>query len=165
VFTPSDTNYLAATKTVNLVVNKAVLRVAADNQTIAFGGSLAPFTASITGFVNGDAPSVVTGAASLSTIPATPTAAGTYPITAAQGTLAAANYSFTFVPGHPHYHQDKSHHFLGEPGRLHLRNCPLQHPVECHRVGPRHPHLYSGVRQYSSRRYRYFFSHLQADGH
>jgi hypothetical protein len=79
--------------------------------------------------------------------------------------LAAANYSFTFVPGHPHYHQDKSHHFLGEPGRLHLRNCPLQHPVECHRVGPRHPHLYSGVRQYSSRRYRYFFSHLQADGH
>jgi MBG domain (YGX type) len=83
----------------NLVVNKAVLTVAADNQTVAFGGSLAPYTASITGFVNGDSTSVVTGAASLSTIPATPTAAGTYPITAAQGTLAAANYSFAFVPG------------------------------------------------------------------
>jgi hypothetical protein len=99
VFTPSDANYLAATKTVNLVVNKAVLTVTANNQTIAFGGSLAPYTASFTGFVNGDASSVVTGAASLSTIPATPTAAGTYPITAAQGTLTASNYSFTFVPG------------------------------------------------------------------
>ncbi len=99
VFTPTDPNYLAATKTVNLVVNKAPLTVTANNQTVAFGGSVAPYTASITGFVNGDAPSVVTGAPSLSTIPATPTAAGTYPITAAQGTLAASNYSFTFVPG------------------------------------------------------------------
>jgi hypothetical protein len=98
VFTPTDANYLATTKTVNLVVNKAMLTVTADNQTVAFGGSLAPYTNSITGFVNGDAPSVVTGVASLSTIPATPTAAGTYPMTAAQGTLAASNYSFTFVP-------------------------------------------------------------------
>ncbi|MDX6654905.1 MAG: hypothetical protein QOH18_1762, partial [Solirubrobacterales bacterium] len=99
VFTPTDVNYLAATKTVNLIVNKALLTVTANNQTIAFGGSLSPYTASFTGFVNGDASSVVTGAASLSTIPATPTAAGTYPITAAQGTLTASNYSFTFVPG------------------------------------------------------------------
>ena len=99
MFTPTNANYLAATKTVNLVVNKAVLTVTANNQTIAFGGSVAPYTDSITGFVNGDAPSVVTGAPSLSTTPASPTAAGTYPITAAQGTLAAANYSFTFVPG------------------------------------------------------------------
>ncbi len=99
VFTPTDTNYLGATKTVNLIVNKAALTVTANDQTIAFGGSLSPYTDSITGFVNGDAPSVVTGAASLSTIPATPTAAGTYPITAAQGTLAATNYSFAFVPG------------------------------------------------------------------
>ena len=37
--------------------------------------------------------------ASLSTNPVTPIAAGTYPITAAQGTLAAANYSFTFLAG------------------------------------------------------------------
>ncbi len=61
VFTPTNANYLAATKTVNLVVNKAPLTVTANNQTIAFGGSLAPYTASISGFVNGDAPSVVTG--------------------------------------------------------------------------------------------------------
>src|SRR5205823_5453189 len=59
VFTPTDTNYLAATKTVNLIVNKAALTVTANDQTMAFGGSLAPYTASITGFVNGDASSVV----------------------------------------------------------------------------------------------------------
>jgi hypothetical protein len=99
LFTPSDTNYGAATKIVNLVVNKAVLTVTANNQTIAFGGSLALYTDSITGFVNGDSPSAVTGAASLSTVPATPTAAGAYPIAAGQGSLAATNYSFAFVPG------------------------------------------------------------------
>ena len=33
---------------------KAVLTVTAANQTIAFGGTVAPYTATITGFVNGD---------------------------------------------------------------------------------------------------------------
>ena len=51
---------------------KAVLTVTAANQTIAFGGTVAPYTATITGFVNGDTASVVTGTASLTTSPATP---------------------------------------------------------------------------------------------
>ncbi len=99
LFTATDPTYGTATKTVNLVVTKAPLTVTAVSQTIAFGSPVAPYTDSITGFVNGDAPSVVTGAASLTTAPTTPTAPGAYTITAANGTLAASNYSFTFVNG------------------------------------------------------------------
>src|SRR6202042_614315 len=55
---------------------------------------------SLTGFVNGDtAATAATGAPSLSTTPAVPTAVGSYPVTAALGTLVAANYSFTFING------------------------------------------------------------------
>ena len=99
LFTATNPIYGTATKTVNLVVNKAPLTVTAASQTIAFGGTIAPYTDTITGFVNGDAPSVVTGVASLTTTPPTPTAPNTYTITAANGTLAASNYSFTFVNG------------------------------------------------------------------
>ena len=54
----------------------------------------------ITGFANGDTQaSAVTGAPSLTTTAATASPPGTYPITAAPGTLAAANYTFTFVNG------------------------------------------------------------------
>ncbi len=49
--------------------------------------------------MNNETASVVSGAASLTTTPATPTAVNTYTITAALGTLAATNYSFTFVNG------------------------------------------------------------------
>ena len=99
VFTATDPTFGTATKSVNLVVTKAPLTVTANNETVTFGTTVPPYTDTITGFVNGDAPSVVTGAASLTTTPASPTAPNTYTITAAQGTLAATNYSFTFVPG------------------------------------------------------------------
>ena len=99
LFTPTNPSYGTATDTVNLIVNKAPLTVTANSQTIVYGGTAAPYTDSITGFVNGDTSSVVTGTASLTTTPTTPTAAGTYPITAALGSLAAANYSFSFVNG------------------------------------------------------------------
>jgi hypothetical protein len=57
-------------------------------------------SAVITGFVNGDtAATAVTGAAALSTTATAASAVGTYPITAAAGTLAAKNYSFKFVNG------------------------------------------------------------------
>jgi hypothetical protein len=99
-FTPTDTtDYTTATKTVTLTVNKAVLTVTANNATRAFGAANPTFTDTITGFVNGDTQSVVTGAASLTTTATTTSPVGTYPITAAIGTLAASNYSFTFVNG------------------------------------------------------------------
>ena len=95
----ADSNYIAGSTNAIFTVGKPVLTVTAASQSIAFGGTLAPYTATITGFVGADTSSVVTGTASLTTSPATPTAVGTYPVTAAIGTLAAANYSFNFVNG------------------------------------------------------------------
>ena len=98
VFTPTDTSYGGATKTVQLQVNKAPLAVIANSESVTFGNAVPPYTAAITGFVNGDTQaSAVTGSPILTTTPATPTAAGIYPITATLGTLASSNYSFTFT--------------------------------------------------------------------
>ena len=71
----------------------------ADNKTRAAGQANPTLTASYAGFVGGEtlATSGITGSPALSTT--TTNVAGTYPITAAQGTLSAANYSFSFVNG------------------------------------------------------------------
>jgi hypothetical protein len=80
-------------------VSPAALTVTANNQSRPFGQANPTLTFAITGFVNGDAQSVVTGAPTLSTTATTGSTAGTYPITVAAGTLAAANYTFKFVNG------------------------------------------------------------------
>jgi hypothetical protein len=99
-FTPTDTtDYSSSTTTVQITVNPAVLTVTAANASRAYGAANPTFTDTIVGYVNGDTSSVVTGAASLTTIATTASAAGTYPITAAAGTLAASNYTFAFVNG------------------------------------------------------------------
>jgi hypothetical protein len=56
-------------------------------------------SSTITGFVNGETVAVVNGAAALSTAATGASPVGTYPITAAVGTLAATNYGFSFVAG------------------------------------------------------------------
>ncbi len=85
-----------------LTINKAHLTITADNKTRGVGQADPVFTATITGFVNGEtlATSGVSGAPAFSTT-ATPTSpVGLYPITPTQGTLKASNYDFTtFVPG------------------------------------------------------------------
>jgi hypothetical protein len=93
-----STNYLAAaTVSHSIVVNAAVLTVTAYNASRTYGSANPTFTASFSGFVNGDTLSVLSGAPSLTTT-ATPTSApGSYTITAASGTLAASNYTFNFV--------------------------------------------------------------------
>jgi len=99
-FTPTDAvDYSGATSTVQITVNPAALIVTAANATRIYGTANPSFTAGISGFVNGDTQSVVSGSASLTTTATTVSAVGTYPITAAVGTLAAANYTFSFVPG------------------------------------------------------------------
>jgi hypothetical protein len=97
-FTPSDTTtYNAATAKVTLTVNQATLAITANSASRAYGASNPAFTYTPTGFVNGDSSSVLSGSPSL-TATATPSSPpGSYPITAAAGTLAAANYNFTFV--------------------------------------------------------------------
>jgi YVTN family beta-propeller protein len=83
----------------SLTVNQAVLIVTADNKTMPFGGPLPPLTASYSGFVNGDGVGVLSGSPSLTTTATNNSAPGNYPINAAQGTLSAQNYTFTFVSG------------------------------------------------------------------
>jgi hypothetical protein len=95
-----DSNHGGSTGTLNQVVNLAVLTVTAGNATGTYGQPLPSLTKyTITGFVNGDPSLVVTGTPVEGTT-ATPTSTpGTYPISITQGTLAAANYTFTFVNG------------------------------------------------------------------
>jgi sugar lactone lactonase YvrE len=80
-----------------LAVSKALLTVTPNNQTIVSGSVLPPLSATITGFVNGDTQAVVTGLPALTATSFSPP--GSYPIVATLGTLAAANYSFTFGTG------------------------------------------------------------------
>jgi streptogramin lyase len=82
-----------------LAVSKALLTVTPNNQTIVSGSVLPPLSATITGFVNGDTQAVVTGLPALTTTATSSSPAGSYPIVATLGTLAAANYSFTFGTG------------------------------------------------------------------
>jgi hypothetical protein len=80
-------------------VAPAPLTVTADNKTKNTGAVNPPLTVTITGFVNGDTSSVVTGAASLSTVATTTSGVGNYIITVGPGTLSAPNYTFAFVDG------------------------------------------------------------------
>jgi MBG domain (YGX type)/Bacterial Ig-like domain (group 3) len=77
-----------------LTVNKAHLTVTADTKARAHGITNPPLTYVISGFVNADAPSVVTGAPAITTSATTASPPGSYPIKVGQGALAAANYDF-----------------------------------------------------------------------
>ncbi|MGB8259980.1 MAG: MBG domain-containing protein [Terracidiphilus sp.] len=94
-------NYSAAAQvTQTVVVNQATLIVSANNKSMTYGGTVPALTHSIKGFVDGDtAATALTGAPNLSTTATSNSPVGSYAITAAAGTLAAANYTFQFVPG------------------------------------------------------------------
>ena len=80
-------------------VNKKALAVTADDKTREWNQPNA-FTATITGFVNGESASALTGSPSLTSTATQASAPGTYSIVAALGTLASDNYSFpTFNNG------------------------------------------------------------------
>ena len=94
-----NTEYTAATEvTQSIVVNQANLTVTANSITEPFG-TTPVLTAAITGFVNGDGLSAVSGAPALSTTATAASLPGSYPISIGQGTLSAANYSFTLIGG------------------------------------------------------------------
>jgi hypothetical protein len=94
-----DTNYAASFEETTLTVDQAPLTVTANNASRAVGAANPAFTASYSGFVNGDTALVLSGAPSFTTTATTTSVAGLYPITPAAGTLTAANYSFVFVNG------------------------------------------------------------------
>ena len=98
-FTPG--NYAITYATGTLTVKPKPLNVKADDKSRVYGEPNPTFTATITGFVNGDPLSVVSGAASISTTANASSTVGAspYPITISKGTLTAANYTFETADG------------------------------------------------------------------
>jgi hypothetical protein len=95
-----NAQYAPASAVQTLSVTKASLTVTANNASKSYGAPNPAFTATFAGFVNGDTlSSSVTGQPAFSTTATQSSHYGTYPITVSQGTLAAANYVFAFVPG------------------------------------------------------------------
>jgi hypothetical protein len=92
-------NYTLITNGGSLTITPAMLTVTADNKSRTYGAANPLFTASITGFVNGENSSVISGSPALTTTALATSSVGTYTITATQGSLAAANYTFAFVNG------------------------------------------------------------------
>jgi len=97
-----DANHMPSSGSSSFVIDKVQLTVRADNINKLFGDPIT-LTYKITGFVNGEtdvtapvngAPNCTTTATQWSVV-----SPPTYPITCTIGTLAAANYTFTFVGG------------------------------------------------------------------
>jgi hypothetical protein len=82
-----------------LSITPAALTVTANNQNMIYGVPVPSLTASYSGFVNGDTTAVLSGTPALSTTATSSSNVGSYPITAAAGSLSAANYIFSFVNG------------------------------------------------------------------
>ncbi|MEQ1607114.1 MAG: MBG domain-containing protein [Pyrinomonadaceae bacterium] len=99
--TLASSNYSFATFTnATLTVTAVQLTVTANNRTRVYGAANPALTFTITGFQNGETlgTSGVMGAPNISTSAISTSAPGAYAITLTQGTLAAPNYVFTFVP-------------------------------------------------------------------
>jgi hypothetical protein len=89
----------AAAVTRTLAVSKATLTVRADDATRIYGAANPLFTATYSGFVNGDTQMVLTGSPLLSTAATPASPPGTYAVTPTADTLVAADYIFSFVNG------------------------------------------------------------------
>ena len=79
-----------------LTINPAALTITAANASMTYGGSVPNFTASYTGFVNGDSVSSLTTPVSLAATGNSHSNAGTYAITASGA--ASPNYVITYNP-------------------------------------------------------------------
>ena len=82
-----------------LTMNKAVLTVKANNVIRTYNTPNPSLTTTITGFLNNDTASVVSGSPILSTTATVNSNVDTYPINVSQGFMGAANYSFSLVSG------------------------------------------------------------------
>jgi hypothetical protein len=101
---PGNSAYAQATPISQmLTVNRAPLTVTANAASKVFGTPNPVFTATITGFVNGDTPTTpgaYSGAPEFTTAANATSPQGTYPVTPSVGTLTSSNYVFVnFVPG------------------------------------------------------------------
>ena len=96
----SAANYTFKPVNGTLQITKAQLTVKADNKAKPFDGlPFTAFTSTITGYVNGENSSVVSGSVTYAGNAVGATAVGTYTITPGTGGLTATNYSFTGANG------------------------------------------------------------------
>jgi hypothetical protein len=99
-FTPTDaSDYTSRTATVSLLVKPAQLTVTASSASVAYGKPIPKLAYTVVGFVNHDQSTVLSGSPAETTTAKQGSPIGSYPITIAQGTLGAANYSFQFDNG------------------------------------------------------------------
>jgi hypothetical protein len=95
---PASVNYNITVTGTTMTVTPAPLTVEASNEAVVYGQTPAPPTAyTLSGFVNGETASLVTGKPVLTTTVTSTTPVGFYPIGVAAGTLAAPNYYFKTV--------------------------------------------------------------------
>jgi hypothetical protein len=99
-FTPTDTtDYTDASASVDITVLRADLTVTANDATMTYGGNVPAFSDTITGFVNGDNSSVVSGQVKLTTTATSASPVGSYPIVIDVSQMIAENYVFGGVAG------------------------------------------------------------------
>jgi Big-like domain-containing protein/MBG domain-containing protein len=97
-FTPADaTNYSGSSTNRTLTVARAPLSIVAANSWKPFGAPLPPFSATGSGFVNGDSFASLSGILSFSTIATPASPVGVYSV--APLGLSSANYTIAFVSG------------------------------------------------------------------
>ena len=90
-------NYSVTTNNGTLTVSPALLTGVAEDQSRLYGQTNPVFTASYSGFVNGENAGIVTGTLVGSTTAGTNSPVGTYTITVAG--QSAANYTISYLPG------------------------------------------------------------------
>lgn len=93
----SASNYAITFVSGVLAVQPALLTIKADDKTREAGQPNPAFTVSISGLVNGDSMSVLSGAITYSTTATAASGAGSYPIDVSG--VSSSNYSITFVAG------------------------------------------------------------------
>jgi uncharacterized repeat protein (TIGR03803 family) len=96
-----NSTYAAAPRvTHSITVDKAPLKMTANNLSFAHGQSVPALTYSSAGFVNGDtAAKAYTGSPKLTTTATSASVPGAYPIVIAAGTLKSVNYRFALKNG------------------------------------------------------------------
>jgi len=97
-FLPSDPqNYASVSATTTIDVVRAPLTVRALDSSKPFGAALPPFTATASGFVNGDSMTSLGGTLTFSTPATAASPVGTYAVTPAG--LTSSNYAIVFTAG------------------------------------------------------------------
>jgi hypothetical protein len=97
-FTPADAqNYSGGSVSTSIDVAKAPLTIRANDASKHFGAPLPAFTATASGFVNGDSVASLAGTLAFATTATQFSPVGTYPI--APSGVSSSNYAIAFVTG------------------------------------------------------------------